>query len=210
MKNDKIILIIIAIVSLLSFILILQNIYIDGKLTGLDNQINHSVQKTQSPSLIFISKAISAIFEPIIFVILLLIVSVYLFRKKRKKEAYALTWLAILSFSVSQLIKVLVHRPRPINALITENTFSFPSGHAVMAVIFFGTMIYLFEHHIKNKKTKQILTFLTAILVLLISFSRIILNVHWLSDILASFSLGFLILVLFVLSVPKTNIISKK
>ena len=160
-ESDKKILYLTAIVSLLFFFLILQNVYQEGKLTILDKKINDSVQKIQSPAFIFISKVISNIFEPIIFLILFLLVALYLLHKKRKGEAFFLAVFTIFSFFISQLIKISVHRPRPINSLIMDGTYSFPSGHALMSVIFFGILIYLFEHHITKRKDKFILTFCT-------------------------------------------------
>ena len=107
---------------------------------------------------------------------------------------------------MGELIKIVLQRTRPINALVIERTFSFPSGHALMAIIFFGILIYLFEHHIKEKRNKSLLTASAVILVILISLSRVYLGVHWFSDILASFALGTFLLVLYIIILSHTDI----
>jgi len=89
-------------------------------------------------------------------------------------------------------IKILVHRLRPEHALIPITKYSFPSGHATMAIIFFSILSYSIVEHIKNK-TKILLTSITLILILLIGFSRIYLGVHWFSDVLGGLILGLFI-----------------
>ena len=88
--------------------------------------------------------------------------------------------------------KIAFHRPRPEMALYYEPTFSFPSGHATIAVSFYGFIAYLLIQNIKNFKMKINIFFATTILILLIGFSRIYLDEHYLSDVYAGYLLGLL------------------
>ena len=205
-KKDKIILYLIATIALFSFILIFLNINSQNALTTLDNGVNYFSTQIQIPFFVTISKIISYLFDPVVFLFLFFIVISLLIKKKRKKEAFSLAILTILSVSLNQILKILIHRPRPLNSLIAESTFSFPSGHALISLIFFGALIFLFEHHIKNKVEKKFLTIIAALAVLIISLSRIYLNVHWLSDVLGSFALGIFIITCFALLVRRTTI----
>ena len=76
-----------------------------------------------------------------------------------------------------------------------ELSFSFPSGHILAAVVFFGFFIYLSIRYLKSKNLKFILTTLFIFTTLMIGISRLILNVHWLSDLIGGLFLGlFLVL----------------
>lgn len=96
------------------------------------------------------------------------------------------------------VIKFIVKRPRPLNGLILENGFSFPSGHSLSAIFFYGFLIYFVSKYIKNIKLKRILQVLIIVIILLIGFSRIYLCVHFASDVIAGFVLGLIILIVFI------------
>ena len=94
------------------------------------------------------------------------------------------------------------NRPDEIFHLVSETGYSFPSGHAMFAVTFYGFLIYMLWNSKRKKPTKIGLTIVGIILVLLISFSRIYLGVHYASDVIGGMcvSLGYLIIFLFVVS----------
>lgn len=92
------------------------------------------------------------------------------------------------------IIKEIVQRARPENALILESGFSFPSGHALISVVFFGFLIYFALKNMKNKSAKITISIILIAVILFIGKSRLILNVHWFSDVLAGFFLGLAIL----------------
>ena len=84
------------------------------------------------------------------------------------------------------------HRPRPDVALYVEDTFSFPSGHATMAVAFYGFLVYLLFRNIKKWRYKINALFFGSLLILTIGLSRLYLGVHFLSDVWAGYLLGAL------------------
>lgn len=89
------------------------------------------------------------------------------------------------------LLKNIFNIPRPEGAFYIEATPSFPSGHAAIAMALYGFLfatIYKHDkHHLKNKTL-----FLLALLVILIGVSRLYLGVHYLSDVLVGYLIGFL------------------
>jgi undecaprenyl-diphosphatase len=209
-RNSKIILYLILFISFFMFVYLLLSTNPNTSNSIVDKNLNFIMQNSRSEFITSLSKTVSTIFEPAIFIILLFLVSGYLFFKKRKKESTSLIILTALTFALGQLIKVLVQRPRPINSIISETGFSFPSSHALMAVIFFGILIYFFEHHISSKMIKQSLILFVTLIVLFIGLSRAYLNVHWFSDVLAGFFLGIFLLVLYILIISRTNIINTR
>ena len=74
--------------------------------------------------------------------------------------------------------------------------FSFPSGHALISVVFYGLFIHMIWHEIKTKWLRNVLIVLLSIIILLIAFSRIYLRVHYASDVIAGIAVGFIWLVL--------------
>ena len=74
--------------------------------------------------------------------------------------------------------------------------YSFPSGHALIGVVFYGLVIFVIWHEVKQKWLKILLTIFFVLFILLISFSRIYLSVHYASDVIAGIAVGFIWLVL--------------
>lgn len=105
------------------------------------------------------------------------------------------------------LIKNLVMRLRPENAFIDAVGYSFPSGHAVAATIFFTLLIYFFIVKIKSMHTRELLISVCVIIILLVSFSRVYLGVHWLSDVFAGIGLGLFWTTFVILTLKYANMV---
>lgn len=117
------------------------------------------------------------------------------FVKKDKRLAF-FYGIAFAKVCLANLIfKYIVQRARPNGLMIIAETgFSFPSGHAMMTFAFFFLLAHFLWITIKNKPLKITLVVVCAILIEMVSFSRIYLGVHYLSDILAGWLLTLAIL----------------
>ena len=82
--------------------------------------------------------------------------------------------------------------------MLDLSTYSFPSGHSMISVAFYGFIGYLFLHSKRDKKIRIFVIISAMILTLLIGISRIYLGVHYASDVLAGFVLSLAYLILFV------------
>jgi membrane-associated phospholipid phosphatase len=104
------------------------------------------------------------------------------------------TWLITAGGSVMLLLllKALFARPRPYveHPLLLETYYSFPSGHAMEAVILYGMLAYFAVLALRAWWTRAAIVFGTSLLVLLIGFSRLYLGVHYFSDVVAGFAAG--------------------
>lgn len=100
------------------------------------------------------------------------------------------------------VLKQIVQRPRPTEyRIINETGYSFPSGHSMVSMAFYGFLIYLIYKYVKNQYLKiGLITFL-SILIISIGISRIYLGVHYTSDVMAGFCISVSYLVLYVSSV---------
>ena len=100
------------------------------------------------------------------------------------------------------VLKQIVQRPRPTEyRIVNETGYSFPSGHSMVSMAFYGFLIYLIYKYVKNQYLKiGLITFL-SILIISIGISRIYLGVHYTSDVMAGFCISVSYLVLYVSSV---------
>ena len=117
-----------------------------------------------------------------------------------RKERWFATRIAALSLSSLLLmftLKLFFQRARPDLPVIGDvSGFSFPSGHALISVVFYGLFIHMAWHEVKTKWLRNVLIVLLSILILLIAFSRVYLRVHYASDVIAGIAVGFIWLVL--------------
>ena len=106
---------------------------------------------------------------------------------------------------INQAIKHIVRRPRPnVLRLVEEDGYSFPSGHSMVSMAFYGIIIYLVYKNVTNKYLKWSLITLLSLLILSIGFSRIYVGVHYFTDVVGGFLLGLAYLIIYI------NIYNKK
>jgi len=121
----------------------------------------------------------------------------FLFIKKHRWYSIKIPSIAISSMALMFFLKALFGRHRPDIPLLKEaQGLSFPSGHALMSVTFYGLLIYIVWKTVKRIWLKWMLVVVLVFLILIIGFSRIYLRVHYPSDVLAGFATGFLWLVI--------------
>ena len=172
---------------------------------GLDESVLGFIEQMRTPFLTVFFKFVTYLGEWAVVLPIALIVSTILILKRRRKQDAILAFISLGGLSVAFLLKNIVHRARPLGGLVTETSFSFPSAHAVMSVVFYGFIIYLLLPKIKNKKLKALKIFIASILVLLVGFSRLYLGVHYLSDVLAGYTIGAIWLLLGIYLVSSRN-----
>ena len=104
-----------------------------------------------------------------------------------------------LSWVINVLVKDLVQRPRPapdlVNVAATLKSYSFPSGHVMFYLGFFGFIAFLVFSLMKSSIKRSLLLAFLGGPIILVGFSRIFLGQHWASDVLGSYLLGSLVLI---------------
>lgn len=153
---------------------------------------------------------ITTLFSPTILILFSLLLCLYFWHKKQKTNAALLSIIMVGAMALTLLIKEIIQRARPENMLLLETGYSFPSGHATIAAVFFCFIIYLFYDKIENTLRRYLFAAANIFVILLIGFSRMYLQVHWFSDIIAGFCLGMfwftiVILGLKIFTAPKTT-----
>ncbi len=121
---------------------------------------------------------------------------IILFIWHKKYFIYPFLVAAIGSLSFTWLGKLAFQRARPEFAVYLEDSFSFPSGHSSIAVAIYGFLGYLLIRSTHYWSHKVNLFFATAILALLIGFSRVYLGVHYISDVWSGYLVGAMWLII--------------
>ena len=94
------------------------------------------------------------------------------------------------SETFTYLGKLTFHRPRPELAVYVEHSFSFPSGHATIAVAFYGFVGFLISRFTQSWKKKVNIFFVTIFIIIAIGFSRVYLGEHYISDVWSGYLVG--------------------
>lgn len=161
-------------------------------LLAFDKQVTKSVLSYRSPALtqyfVVITKMGNA-YSYLVIVGLYTIISCFVL----KKFNYLIQITSVLCLSAlsNSVIKHLVNRPRPeIEHLVTVKSLSYPSGHAMVAIAFYGFFAYLFYKQNLPGFVKLLIGLVLLFLVLSIGVSRVYLGVHFPSDVIGGFIAG--------------------
>ena len=118
---------------------------------------------------------------------------------KNKKMGGMIASNVVLCSVINTIIKHIFLRPRPVGIkLIEQGGYSFPSGHSMMAVAFYGLLIYIIWNTKWRNVWKIFTTTLLVMLILLIGISRIYVGVHFASDVIAGLSISLSYLIIFI------------
>ncbi|MCK4997129.1 phosphatase PAP2 family protein [Candidatus Pacearchaeota archaeon] len=166
---------------------------------GLDKAVNIFMQEVENSSLTFLSEIIDIALDPVILIVVSVLIAAIFFIKNKKREGVFFISIMGIAAILIKGFKFFFNRTRPLNAILEEASPSFPSGHATIAVVFFGLLAFLILEIIKKKKnlhcTKISIIFAAILASIISGFTRIYLRVHWLTDVLAGFLLGGIILI---------------
>lgn len=175
------------------FIDLTESMHSDGLVT-YDSKITEFVTSFRNPNLTPFMQAITHVGDIYGYMVLTVIctISFYLIFKNWRYVLEMIFVLAISGLSNSAL-KNVINRARPdVDHLVSVATLSYPSGHAMSAISFYGFLIYL----IYNIRMKAVFKFglilLFSTMIFLIGISRIYLGVHFPSDVAAGYIAGFI------------------
>lgn len=160
--------------------------------TRVDSAVNIFMSQIQIDFFISVSKTVAFLFDTLSMTIISLILSAYIWIKFSKRDGIFIAFTMLISGAFIYVLKDFIQRARPVDALISESSFAFPSGHAVTAVVFFGLLIYLAFK--EKSKVKTRISLISASMIVFICFTRLYLNVHWLTDVVGGVALGIFIL----------------
>ncbi len=137
--------------------------------------------------------ALCTVFSPAVFRLVTLVMIGYELVRRRARVALFLALSVELSAALIVLAKYLADRPRPATALVSASSTSFPSGHAVGAMVAVLALTLVYGPRSAGAMRSAVLI-AGALVVVLVGVGRVALNVHHLSDVVAGWALGYLYL----------------
>ena len=178
-------------IALILFSFIAWIVFIAGG-SSLDEKVFESIAPQRTGTLTQIMRLVTFFGNTEFLIIANILLIVIFYRQKNYWFALTVAVVAVSNVIIMSVLKRLFQRQRPPDPLIDGITnFSFPSGHAFMSVAFYGLLIWFTAITITDKWLQRVLIVVFLLLILLIGFSRIYLRVHYTTDILAGFTLGF-------------------
>ncbi|PTX44880.1 undecaprenyl-diphosphatase [Christiangramia gaetbulicola] len=198
--DDKLPYIIIAIIALIIVVSSI-NLFIEltdtlktDMLASMDDKITEYVISFRTPALtdffVFMTK-VGDFYGYLIVLTIYFLISRLVF--KRWKYVLQSTLVLILASASNMMLKRFINRARPgIEHMVSVETLSYPSGHAMSAMAFYGFLIYLCTRFRINKFLKTGLIAMLAFIILSIGISRIYLGVHFPSDIAGGYIAGLI------------------
>jgi undecaprenyl-diphosphatase len=140
-------------------------------------------------ALVSAAKVVTWAGNSVVLAAITLLAAVLLLRMRRRSEAVLVCVVAAGIELLNGLLKLAFHRPRPELAYVHLDTYSFPSGHAAAAPAVYGVLAFLLAREVRRLGRIACAAAYVA-LVCVIGFTRLYLEVHYLSDVLAGFSIG--------------------
>lgn len=193
------------IIATISFILftILAYLTLTNQLVSIDFAIIDYIDTIRNDKLTLLLKTITFL-GGTLFLIAFTILLLFILKNNKTKLTIVKNLLIITLLNV--ILKNIIKRNRPLGiALIFEDSYSFPSGHAMISSAFYLHLLNIIKNHIKNKYLKITLIILIYILIITICFSRIYLGVHYFSDVICGLLFAITYTNIFDLITKKTN-----
>ena len=181
------------VIALLIFSLLAITLLNQGQFT-FDEHAFKVLKNWESPGLTTFFKTITLFASAPVLIFFCLLIFIFI---KKRTYFYLVGLNLINTVILNTALKVLFRRERPIESIIEESGYSFPSGHSMASLAFYGFLIYLLYKSSIQKKLKILLITILGIIIMLIGTSRIYLGVHYLSDVLAGFSFTLAYLIIF-------------
>ena len=196
-KNNKYILYIS--IPLLLIILLITSKVIVGKELYIDKLAYQIfIEKLRNDKLTTFMKLATKLSNPEVMIVIAIISILFCIKliKNKKLSLGIILNLAGITI-INQILKFIFRRERPTGyRLIEMSGYSFPSGHAMVSLAFYGLLIYITKRLVKNKYLKILLITLNIAIIILIGVSRIYLGVHYLSDVLTGYSISIIYLLI--------------
>lgn len=161
------------------------------ELVNVDYWINEQLALIRTDSMLMVFAWLTELGSSPALLAVAIVVSGLLWAHHRV-QLIAPMWLTLLG---SQLMtytgKFLLQRQRPESVTdLVEISSSFPSGHATSALAVYGFLAYIISRELNTPRQRFELVYWTAVLIFLIGFSRLLLSVHYASDIAAGYLVG--------------------
>ena len=163
--------------------------------TGFDNYFYKIITLHMNNTLTNIFKVITFLGSTGFIIALCAIFLIVFIIIKHKNKGFIVTSVLIISTVINNGIKLIIQRERPdVIKLVTEHSFSFPSGHTMASVSMYGILMYLVIRSNLNNKLKIVLSTILGIIPILVAISRVYLGAHYITDVIGGIIMSTILL----------------
>ena len=161
-------------------------------LTGFDSNIQTWVRGGLPAGLTRFFKTITMLGNTPVQAIIAIVAVIWLYLRQYKAEAIFVGASGLLASILIVSLKYIYQRQRPsITHLVHASGYSFPSGHSLGTFMILGAIAIVLAQRLEKKESKIVVYAITGLLIFLVGLSRIYVGVHYLTDVLAGFTLAF-------------------
>jgi undecaprenyl-diphosphatase len=177
-------------VALLSFVL-LSAALSRGKTIAFDEACRTGLHSIANPALTLLMLAVTALGSQAVLLVVAGGAVIWMFLSGSHRDA----WLIVIGMAGAELLmpilKVEFHRqrPEPFFDVIAPNSYSFPSGHALLSFCCYGLLAMVAGSHLRGRR-RQLVRIGAVVLILAIGISRVYLGVHHATDVIAGYLVG--------------------
>lgn len=204
---------VICVFSLNAFLEITEQLQAD-QLIKFDKVISRFIYNFRGDALTDIIVFITDLGDFKAYAIIMPAIAVLLYYRGHHRWRLSLQAMIVLAsaFLINVGIKHLISRPRPIEELrlVIAHSYSFPSGHSMSAIAFYGFIIYLTYKYVPNVFLKGFIILIQVLLILAIGLSRVYLGVHYPTDVLAGYIAGLFWLIICIVVFKIVNFYRKR
>ena len=188
-------LLVLLVAALIGFIYILEEI-LSGDILELDAAAyRFFVVFARRPWLTTIMEGFSALASPVVLAVMLLVIAAF---APGHMPGRCATANLVLAVGLNFLLKAIVQRPRPDGfRLVAESGYSFPSGHSMVSMAFYGLVVWMVWHYEKDRLLRACLLLAFSMVIAMVGISTIYLGVHYASDVIAGFCVSLVWLMLY-------------
>ena len=172
-----------------AFFALLEDVVMGDPIVGLDKAVYAALQRLRDPAFDTVLVAITELGDSkVVMPVAAAGLAALLVMRRWRAALFVLIATAGAAAFVGG-VKGVIQRPRPVQIYDGLVQYSFPSGHASMSIVLYGTLAFLLAYGAPVTWRRRV-AFLALALVALIAFSRVYLGAHWLSDVLAGLAFG--------------------
>jgi undecaprenyl-diphosphatase len=174
------------------FIVIAEDVITGDPLTQFDVNVSNWLHGRVRPSLITAMLLVSDLHSTVVIVSITIAIGIYLLWQRENQWALFLGLSVFGGILLNLLLKNIFHRERPrlYHPILTLTTYGFPSGHTMLATVFYTSLAVLLVSRSSAWRSRLLIILGAGILILLVGFSRIYLGAHYLSDVLGAIAEG--------------------
>ena len=174
-----------------AFVLLFWAVWTRTALVGFDAALAQGLHDQLSAGLLQVVAVLTNLGKPVLLAFAGAVIALLLALRRRWRLFVPWCVALVGTAGSGHVVKHFVQRARPFDGhgFVPETGFSFPSGHASMSMVFYGMLAYLLLRQFLPRHHRDTVAAAIA-LVTLIGFSRVLLQAHYLSDVLAGYALG--------------------